>query len=48
VAKRAPTKPPEIAKTVDETFLLKRPRKGAKLREEVWQTADGQVVKYRL
>ncbi len=27
--------------------MLKRPRKGAKLKE-VWQTEDGQVVKYSL
>jgi len=28
--------------------LLKQPRKGAKLKEEVWQTEDGEVVKYSL
>jgi hypothetical protein len=33
---------------VDETILLKRPRKGATLKEEVWQTEDGEVVKYSL
>ena len=35
-------------KIIDDTFLLKRPRRGAKLREEVWQTADGKVTKYNL
>ena len=25
-----------------------RPRKGAKLKEEVWQTEDGEVVRYSL
>jgi Family of unknown function (DUF6516) len=27
---------------------LKRPRRGARLREEVWQTQDGEVTKYNL
>jgi len=35
-------------KIVDDTIILKRPRRGAKLREEVWQTADGEVTKYNL
>jgi hypothetical protein len=35
-------------KIVDDTTVLKRPRRGAKLREEVWQTADGRVTKYNL
>lgn len=35
-------------KVVDETILLKRPRRSARLREEVWQTADGKVTKYNL
>jgi hypothetical protein len=35
-------------KIVDDTIILKRPRRGAKLREEVWQTADGEVAKYNL
>ena len=26
--------------------MLKRPRRGARLREEVWQTQDGKVTKY--
>ena len=34
-------------KVVDDTIILKRPRRGAKLRE-VWQTADGKVTKYNL
>jgi hypothetical protein len=33
---------------VDETVMLKRPRRGARLREEVWQTSDGMVTKYNL
>jgi hypothetical protein len=37
-----------IRKIVDETIYLKRPRLGAKLKEEVWQTGDGEVVKYSL
>ena len=35
-------------KVVDDTIVLKRPRRGAKLREEVWQTLDGRVTKYNL
>ena len=35
-------------KVIDDTIILKRPRRGAKLREEVWQTADGEVTKYNL
>jgi hypothetical protein len=33
---------------VDETVYLKRPRRGASLKETVWQTEDGEVVKYSL
>jgi Family of unknown function (DUF6516) len=35
-------------KIVDETILLRRPRRGARLREEVWQSQDGRVTKYNL
>jgi hypothetical protein len=35
-------------KIIDDTIILKRPRRGAKLREEVWQKADGEVTKYNL
>jgi hypothetical protein len=35
-------------KTVDDEIVLKKPRKGARLREEVWQASDGEVVKYSL
>jgi len=35
-------------KTVDDEIVLKKPRKGAKLKEEVWQTPNGEVVKYSL
>lgn len=41
-------KTPGVTKTVDDEIVLKRPRKGAKLKEEVWQTANGEVVKYSL
>jgi predicted transcriptional regulator len=43
VGKKAP-KQPSIAKTVHTEYVLTRPRKGAKLKEEVWETGDGQVV----
>jgi len=33
---------------VDETFYLTRPRRGARLKEEVWQNDSGEVVKYSL
>jgi hypothetical protein len=39
---------PPIQKVVDETIYLKRPRRGAKLKEEVWQTGEGEVVGYSL
>ena len=39
---------PPIQKVVDETIFLKRPRRGAKLKEEVWQAEDGEVVRYSL
>ena len=35
-------------KIVDDTMYLGRPRRGAILKEEVWQSQDGQVVKYSL
>ena len=39
---------PLVQKVVDDTIYLKRPRRGAMLKEEVWQSEDGQVVKYSL
>ena len=45
---RKRTGAPPIQKVVDETIYLKRPRHGARLKEEVWQTAEGEVVKYSL
>lgn len=45
---RAAPKKPWIRKTVDETFYLTRPRRGAILKEEVWQNVDGTVVRYSL
>ncbi len=47
VAKRARGQPHGV-KIVDETIMLRPPRRGARLREEVWQTEDGQVTKYNL
>lgn len=47
MAKKAP-KQTLGEKVVDERFMLKRPRRGASLREEVWQTQDGKVTKYNL
>lgn len=44
---RRPGKSP-IQKVVDETIYLKRPRRGANLKEEVWQTEEGEVVRYSL
>jgi hypothetical protein len=41
-------KPSRREKTVDETLYLGRPRRGALLKEEVWQSADGEVIKYSL
>jgi hypothetical protein len=48
VGKKQLKQPPSITKTVNETVTLGRPRKGAKLKEEVWQTEDGEVVRYSL
>ena len=41
-------KPPTVKKVVEETIFLKRPRRSATLKEEVWQDEDGSVVKYNL
>jgi hypothetical protein len=35
-------------KVVDDRVVLKRPRKGASLREEVWQAEEGVVTRYNL
>ena len=43
---RVAPKAARIRKTVDETFYLSRPRRGAVLKEEVWQDEDGTVVRY--
>jgi len=45
---KATSRPSKSEKTVDETFYLGRPRRGAMLKEEVWQSTDGEVVKYSL
>jgi hypothetical protein len=42
--RRAPT----VEKVVDETIYLRRPRRGAVLKEEVWRTNDGQIARYSL
>ena len=47
MAKKTP-KQPLGEKVVDETVMLKRPRRGGRLREEVWQTPDGRITKYNL
>jgi hypothetical protein len=47
VVKKAPRQPLG-EKVVDETIKLRRPRRGGRLREEVWQTRDGKVTKYSL
>lgn len=47
MAKESPKKQPG-RKIVDETIILSKPRRGAKLREEVWQARDGTVTKYNL
>jgi hypothetical protein len=47
VRKKAPKKQ-SITKTIHTESTLTRPRKGAKLKEEVCQTEDGQVVHYSL
>ncbi len=47
MAKKPPKEPLE-EKAVDDRVMLKRPRRGASLREEVWQTPDGEVTKYNL
>ena len=39
---------PLVQKVVDDTIYLKRSRRGAILKEEVWQDPDGGVVKYSL
>jgi len=46
VGKKAPK--PSITKTVHTEYVLTRPRKGAKLKEEVWETEHGRVVSYSL
>jgi Family of unknown function (DUF6516) len=47
LGRRHPGRTP-AEKVVDETIYLKRPRRGAVLKEEAWQTGDGRVVKYSL
>jgi len=37
-----------VQQVVDETVFLKRPRRGSVLKEEVWESADGEVVRYSL
>jgi hypothetical protein len=46
--KRKRAHKPIREKVIDETIYLKRPRRGAVLKEEVWQTKDGQVARYSL
>ena len=42
------TNRPLVQKVVDDTIYLKRPRRGAMLKEEVWQSQEGGIVKYSL
>ena len=39
---------PVFRKVVDDTVYLRRPRRGATLKEEVWQDQDGHVIKYSI
>ena len=48
MGRKRTTRKPLIQKVVDETIYLKRPRRGARLKEEVWQSEDGEVLKYSL
>ena len=48
VVTKRPAERQIVKKTVDEELVLTKPRKGAKLREEVWVAADGAVVRYNL
>ena len=48
MAKKSPRNLPSTTKVVDERVLLKRPRRGGTLKEEVWQDENGEVVKYSL
>jgi hypothetical protein len=45
---RKPREQPLLENVVDETIILKKPRRGGKLREEVWQTQEGEVVRYNM
>ena len=47
MARTAP-KAARIRKTVDESFYLSRPRRGAIPKGEVWQDEDGTVARYSL
>ena len=48
MAKKQSKRPPAIKKVIDDTVVLKRPRRGATLKEEVWQNEKGETVKYSL
>ena len=48
LVKKKPRRKETAEKVVDETTILGRPRRGAKLKEEVWMTAEGRVTKYNL
>jgi hypothetical protein len=43
--RRKSTGRPLTEKVVDETIYLKRPRRGAVLKEEVWRSKAGEVVR---
>jgi hypothetical protein len=46
--RRKRTRRTRVQKVIDETIHLKRPRRGATLKEEVWQSEGGEVMKYNL
>ena len=48
MGKKPPKQPRKVTKTVDVAYVLPRPTKGSILKEEVWQTEDGQVMQYSL
>ena len=48
LVKKKPGREETAEKVVDEITILGRPRRGAKLSEEVWMTAGGRVKKYNL
>ena len=48
LGKKPSRQPRSTTKIISETIVLGRPRKGAKLKEEVWTDESGEVVRYSL